>query len=82
MIQCIEGNGRNFFRKSLPGLAESMYVSSEFSLFSRLYVDVSALMVLTKIEFYVIIYGYVFIKSAVLLTACRKLFMKKEESIE
>ena len=51
-------------------------------MFSRLYVDVSALMLLTKIEFYVIIYDYVFIKSAVLLTACRKLFMKKEESIE
>ena len=55
---------------------------SELGLFSRPYVDVSVLMVLTKIEFYVIIYIYVFIKSAVLLTACRKLFMKKEESIE
>ena len=41
--------------------------------------DVSVLIVLTKIEFYVIIYNYVFIKSAVLLTACRKLFIKRGE---
>ena len=42
-------------------------------------VDVSVLMVLTKIEFYVIIHNYVFIKSVVLLTACRKLFIKRGE---
>ena len=39
-------------------------------------------MVLTKIEFYVIIFNYIFIKSAVLLTACRPVVHKKEENIE
>ena len=61
----------------------SVRVALNFSIdLLRPYVDVSALMVLTKIEFYVIIYNYVFIKSVVLLTACRKLFIKKEESSE